>query len=65
VVLVDHDLEPELLGEQPLVDEPVIEVGADLRIVVTVGELDADRVVFPRVGQQVIRVLTEEPGAHV
>ena len=64
VVLVHHDLETEVLGDLPLVDEAVIEVGADLRVVVAIGELHADRVVLLGIGQEVIRVLAEEPGTH-
>ena len=64
VVLVHHDLEAEVLGDLPFVDEAVIEVGADLGIVVAIRELDADGIVLPGVGQQVIGVLAEEPGAH-
>src|SRR2546422_9559875 len=64
MVLVHHDLEAHLLGDLPLVDEAMVEVGADLRVVVAVGELDPDGVVLFRVGQQVIRVLAEEPATH-
>src|SRR2546422_4819118 len=63
-MLVHHDLETELLGNLPLVDEAVIEVGADLGIVVAIGELHPDRVVLLGIGQEMIRVLAEEPGAH-
>jgi hypothetical protein len=56
MVLVHHDLEAQVLGGLPLVDEAVIEIGADLRIVVAIGKLDPDRVVLPGIGQQVIRV---------
>ncbi len=64
MVLVHHDLEPHLLGDLPLVDEAVIEIGADLRVVVAVGQLHSDGVVLPGIGQQVIRVLAEEPATH-
>ena len=64
VMLVHHDLEAEVLGDLPLVDEAVVEVGADLGVVVAVGQLDPDRVVLALVGQQVVRVLAEEPGPH-
>ena len=64
MVLVDHDVEPQLLGNQPFVDKPVIQVGSDFRIVVAVGEGDADRVVLFRIGQQMIGVFAEMPGTH-
>jgi hypothetical protein len=63
-MLVHHDLEAEILGDLPLVDEAVIEVGADLGIVVAIGQLNPDRVVLLRVRQEVIRVFAEEPGPH-
>src|SRR5438093_11319739 len=63
-MLVHHDLETELLGDLPLVDEAVIEVGADLGVVVAIGQLHPDRVVLLGIGQEMIRVLAEEPGPH-
>jgi hypothetical protein len=64
VVLVDHDLEAHVLGDLPLVDEAVIEVGTELGIVVPIGQLHPDGVVLLCIGQQVVGVLAEEPGTH-
>ena len=64
MVLVHHDVEPQFLGNQPFVDKAVIQVGADFRVVVAIGEGDADRVVLFRIGQEMIGVFAEMPGAH-
>ena len=42
MVLVHHDIEPQLLSNQPFVDKPVIQVGSEFRIVVAIREGDAD-----------------------
>jgi hypothetical protein len=64
MMLVDHELEAQVLGNHPLVDIAVVEIGPELRIVITIRERNPDRVILLGIGQQVIGVLTEMPGAH-
>ena len=64
VMLVEHDLQPLVLGEQPLVEVAMIEIGADARIVVPVRQRHADRIVGLRRRQQMIGGFAEMPGPH-
>ena len=52
VVLVEHDVEAELVGEQPFVVVTVEQIGRDVRVAFAVRQVDAQRalVVLPRVG---------------
>ena len=43
MVLVEHDLEAELVGEQPFVVVAVEEIGRDPRIAFAVRQVDAQR----------------------
>ena len=45
MMLVDHDVEAELVGEQPLVVIAVEQVGRDFRIELAVRQIDAQRAV--------------------
>ena len=64
MMLVEHDLDALVLGDQPLVDVAVVERGALRRIVVAVGQRDADRLVFVGGRQVRIGVLAEVPRFH-
>jgi len=64
VVLIEHDLEPLVLRDEPLVDVAVVERRALLRIVEAIGERHPDRFIFV-VGREIgIGVLAEMPGFH-
>ena len=51
MMLVEHDVEAELVGQQPFVVVAVKQVGRDLRVALAVRQVDAQRalVVLPRV----------------
>jgi len=65
MMLVEHDLDALVLGDQPFVDEPVIERSALDRVVHPIGQRHAyGRIGFS--GRQVgIGVFAEMPGSHV
>jgi len=42
-MLIEHDVEAELVGQQPFVVVAVIEIGRDLRLAFAVRQVDAQR----------------------
>ncbi len=64
MMLVEHDLDAFVLGDQPFVDVAIVERGALLRVVDAIGQGDADRFVFVGRRQIGIGVLAEVPRFH-
>ena len=65
VMLVEHDVEAELVGEHVLVEVAMVEVRADLGIIVLAGNAHPDRIDGVEVGEVGIGHLGEVPAAHV
>jgi hypothetical protein len=66
MVLVDHDVEAEFVGEQPLVVIAVQQVGRDGGVLLAVGQVDAQRprVLRPRREIGLLGELIDAHGDH-
>src|SRR6476660_3189669 len=64
MMLVDHVMETEIVGDHVLVEIPVVEVGADLRIVVPTRQRHPHRAQRIEGRQMRIRHLGKMPNVH-